>query len=316
MFALAWLWPALALAGPSLKVVVYDSAGVPEVTARRLLRAAEGALQAVGALELAEGRLGAKDAPKKCDDCAKEAALQAGTPAAMLVAVRTSRRGLAVEASFWLDGERLTGPELGDTETDAAAEGLKPVMEAALPKWARKGFGGVRVTAPAGATVKVDGKVVEGALAGIVPMPVGPHAVDVVFPDGRAELSTVEVTPGARLRLEPKPPEPSLVKAAAASESLSALRLVSYAAWTVGALLVASGFVAGTLSRSTASGAKPCSAGTRDCISLSTAQDRSRLSDSYARTGNVLLGTGLGLAAVGVGLFVLDLSFFSSKEGR
>ncbi len=314
--AVAWLWPALALAGPSLGVVVYDAQGVPEVTVKRLLKSAEDALKEVGALEVAAGSLPARDAPRRCDDCAKQAAVHAGVPAVMLLAVRTSRKGLAVEASFWLDGERVTGPELGDTETDAAVQGLAPVLEAALPKWARKGYGGVRVVAPPGAVVKVDGRVADGAAGQVLPLPVGPHQVDVVFPDGRAELQKVEVTGGERVRLEPAPPATAaLVKAAAPAESLSALRLTSYAAWTAGALLVAGGFIAGALSRGTASGSNPCTASSRDCIALSTASERARLSESYARTGNVLLGTGLGLATVGAGLFVLDLSF-SSREPR
>ena len=64
--------------------------------------------------------------------------------------------------------------------------------------------------------------------------------------------------------------------------------------------------------RSTASGSKPCTATTRDCISLTQAQERSRLAQSYAQTGNVLLGIGLALAVIGAALFVLDLSFVSN----
>ena len=315
--ALAALVPAFAAASPALKVIVYDAAGVPEVTAKRLLKLSEAALKDVTALEVGEGALFHRDAPKRCADaaaCEKEAAAKAGVPAAMLLAARTSHRGLVVEASFYLDGEKLTGPELGETEVDGGPEALRTVMEAALPKWAKKGFGGVRVFAPAGSVVKIDGRVVDNAHNDVIAVAVGAHQVDVVFPGGEAELSQVDVTAGARVRLEPSAPVASLATAAAPSESMGALRLTSYGAWMGGALLVGGGFIAGALSRSTASGSKPCTATTRDCISLTTAQERSRLAQSYAQTGNVLLGIGLALAVIGAGLFVLDLSFASNES--
>jgi len=314
--ALIFFLPAVAFAAPALKVVVYDAQGVPEVTARRLLKLADAALKDICALEVAEGTLSKRDAPKRCADavvCEREAAAKAGVPAALLLSARTSHKGLVVEASFFLDGEKLTGPELGETEVDAGPEALKALFESAVPRWARKGYGGVQVFAPAGAVVKVDGKVFESSRNEIIPVPVGTHQVDVLFASGEAELSQVEVAAGARVRLEPQPPSPSLTRAAAPSESLSALRLTSYGSWMGGALLVASGFVAGALSRSTASGSKPCAMTTRDCITVTQAEERSRLAQSYAQTGNVLLGIGLALAAIGAGLFVLDLSFSSSN---
>jgi hypothetical protein len=312
-----FLLPSLAFASPALKVVVYDAQGVPEVTAKRLLKLADTAAKEVSALEVGEGQLAKRDAPKKCADaavCERDAAAKAGTPAALLLSARTSHKGLVVEASFFLDGEKLTGPELGETEIDGGPEALKALFETTLPRWARKGYGGVQVFAPAGAVVKVDGKVFESSRNEIIPVAVGTHQVDVVFATGEAELNQVDVAAGARVRLEPQPPAPSLTRAVAPSESLSALRLTSYGTFMGGALLTASGFVAGALSRSTASGSKPCTATTRDCISLTQAQERSRLAGSYAQTGNVLLGIGLALAVIGAALFVLDLSFFSSSN--
>ncbi|MFT3840310.1 MAG: hypothetical protein QM723_25200 [Myxococcaceae bacterium] len=314
--ALIAFLPAFAFAAPALKVVVYDAQGVPDVTAKRLLKLADAALKDISALEVGEGSLTRRDALKRCADavaCERDAAAKAGVPAAMLVSARTSHKGLVVEASFFLDGEKLTGPELGETEIDAGADSLKTLFESALPKWARKGYGGVQVFAPAGAVVKIDGKVFESSRNEILPVAVGTHQVDVLFASGEAELSQVEVAAGARVRLEPQPPAASLTRAVAPSESLSALRLTSYGAWMGGALLTASGFIAGALSRGTASGSKPCAMTTRDCITFTQAEERSRLAQSYAQTGNVLLGIGLALAVVGAGLFVLDLSFSSSN---
>jgi hypothetical protein len=46
----------------------------------------------------------------------------------------------------------------------------------------------------------------------------------------------------------------------------------------------------------------------RDCAPLDEVQQRQAQAQAYATTGNVLLGVGAGLAALGAGLFVIDLA--------
>jgi hypothetical protein len=183
----------------------------------------------------------------------------------------------------------------------------RPALEALLPGWMRKGFGGLRVEAEPGALVKLDGRLAQGKPNEPQALTAGVHLVDVVFADGRAVLQRVEVTEGQRAQLEVLNQTAAFDTSASATRSTGTLRVVSYATWLAGAAAVAGGLVAGALGRGTAAGLSPCTAQSRDCATLDTVLERNRQAQAYASTGNVLLGVGGGLLAVGAGLFVIDV---------
>jgi hypothetical protein len=192
-----------------------------------------------------------------------------------------------LEAAFFVDGDRAG--ELADG------------VEAALPGWAKKGWGGVRLALPPGAVLKVDGSV--SARAGeVVPLTAGPHQLDVVFSDGSALLQRVDVAEGSRTRVDTMPPAPP-----APVRTTSVLRVSGTAAWMVGAATLLSAFIVGYVGRQTASGQNPCTVSSRECVTYAMAQDQSRASSQYALTANVLLGVGLVLALAGAGLFTFDV---------
>jgi hypothetical protein len=91
-----------------------------------------------------------------------------------------------------------------------------------------------------------------------------------------------------------------------AGAGLSALRVVSYAAWMVGAATLLSAFIVGFVGRQTANGQSPCTVDSRECTTLTMAQEQSRRAAGYAFTANVLLGTGLVFSLAGAGLFTVD----------
>ncbi len=115
-----------------------------------------------------------------------------------------------------------------------------------------------------------------------------------------------QVQEGVRLRLEPRPdflPGPTQSRAPRGK----GLRAASYVTFSLGALAVAGSLVAGGLSRGALRGVESCEGRDRDCTSFTRAGPAYERAGSYARTGNVLLGAGAGLSAVGAGLFVFDL---------
>jgi hypothetical protein len=85
------------------------------------------------------------------------------------------------------------------------------------------------------------------------------------------------------------------------------LRAVSFGLWTAGAVLIAGSLVAGSLARQTGAGQNPCAGDSRSCSTYDTATEHHRQAEAYATTGNALLGTGLVLAAGGVGVFTFDV---------
>lgn len=295
-----------AVRAQAIVSAVLDAPGLGDGVVRKAQRATEAALKQLSGLAVGEGPAFKRGTPRRCEggDCAAEVVRAVSVPGVALLDLKEGRGDkVAFELSLWLDGERV-GSKRGEASLDGLEAALKPALEAILPGWARKGWGGVRLEVEPGALVKLDGRATDARPGEVVPVPAGVHLVDVVFPDGHAVLQKLEVAEGARTRLDASTPAPAVGRARA---GLSALRTVSYAAWVVGAATVAAGLVAGALSRFTSQGMAPCTGDSRSCATLVDAQERNRQAAALASTGNVLLGLGLGLAVVGVGLFTIDV---------
>jgi hypothetical protein len=148
------LWASLAPAESqraALVPLVLEAPGVPDAAARRIQRATEALLRKLSGLPVGEGPVFKPGSPKKaCADlaCQKDAVAAAGAPAVVLLALHSTRGGVAFDVSFWLEGERLLF-EPGDAEMDAPDAGLKTALEAVLPAWARRGWGALRLDSQA-----------------------------------------------------------------------------------------------------------------------------------------------------------------------
>lgn len=298
-----------AAAAQALVTAVLDAPGLPEAAVRRVQRATEATLQQVSSLRVGEGPAFKKGAPRKCDqDCARATAASLGTAGAVLLELRAlDPRGerLALEAQLWLDGERL-GTKKGEGTVDAFEAAVRPVLEALLPAWARRGFGGLRLEVEPGAVVKVDGRLATAGPGEVQAVTAGVHQVDVLFPAGHAVLQRYEVGEGSRAAVQVTSPAAGL-SPRPRRVGVSPLRAASYGVWMAGAASLAAGLVAGALGRGTAAGLASCQGDVRACATLDEVLVRQRQAEDLAATGNVLLGVGAGLAAVGVGLFVVDL---------
>jgi len=290
----------------ALVAAVSDAQRLDDGQVRKVQRACEAVLGQLAALAVGEGPAYARGAPRRCeDDCAAQLVKGLSAPAVTVLSLKGEGRDrFSFTASFWLEGEKR-GEKSGSGELSDAQAALKPAVQALLPAWARKGWGGLRVqvTEP-GAVVKVDGRVSDVAPGEVVPLPAGPHRVDVVFADGSAVLQKVELPEGARGRLQVSAPQAVVTRGT--KLGTSPVRVAGYVTFVVGAAAIAGGLVAGALSRGTSVGMAPCSASSRDCATLEQAQAAHAQAQAYATTGNVMLGVGGGLAAAGAGLFAID----------
>lgn len=286
--------------------VVLEAPGLPDAAVRRLQKAAEGMLKQVSGWSVSPSPTFRRDAPRKScsQDCQREVARAQQQSAVILLALKGQSGSVLVDASVWVDGERVGGKS-GEAELESPETGLLAVLEPVVPAWAKRGFGGLKVDAPTGAVVKVDGRASGkvGAGPGVLPVPAGAHQVDVVYPDGHAVLQKLEVPEGSRTYLEPESP---LSLRGSGGGGRPALRYTSYGLFTAGALGIAGGLVAGALARHAGGGQSSCLGDSRTCPTLEMAMERHRQADAYARTGNILLIVGGALAAVGAGLFTID----------
>ena len=286
---------------------VLDAPGVSDASVRRLQRAVESSLKQVSGLAVGEGPAFKKGAPKKCtDDCARDLVGSLSAAGVVLIDLRgLEGKGerVAVELQLWLDGERVA-TKRGEGTVEGFETSLKGVVEGLLPAWARKGFGGLRVQVEPGTVVKVDGRLLTAKPGEVAAVPAGPHQVDVVFPEGHAVLQRLDVAEGSRVKVEALSPAEALT--GKAPKGSSALRGVSYGVFVAGAATMAGGLIAGTLGRNTAADLTSCQGDTRTCASLDRVQQLQAQSQTYASTGNVMLGVGSGLVVTGVALFLID----------
>ncbi len=306
--ALFFLLVASAAHAESTRVTlvpqILDAQGVSEAAVKKVQKSTEALLKKLSGLDVAEGPSFKPGPRKACPDvaCQKAVVDAAGAPAVALLSLRATKGTIAFDLSFWHDGERLS-VEVGDADPEAPEVGLKAALDVALPAWAKRGWGALRLDAQPGAVVKLDGR--PSKTGELISVPAGPHQLDVVYADGNAVLQRVDVPEGRRTRIDAR--TPPAVAAAAAPEGNSALRAVSFGLWTAGAVGISASLVAGSLARQTGAGQNPCAGDSRTCSTIDVATERQRQAQAYANTGNVLLGTGLALATAGAGLFVFDL---------
>lgn len=283
---------------------------------RRLVVAAEVALKELSGFQVKQssGREAVVSAPKGARktcvqelNCALELAKTANVRHVLLLSAKTDDGQLVLDAQL-VDVEDRRGikkqvEEGNASEPEVAVKGL---VEQILPAWARKGWGGVSI-ADVTDTVKVDGLLLDEATKKQpLALPSGRHDVDVLLDDGTAVLQRLEVSEGSRARVSSNA-LPSAQLGESGSAGVGALRYVGYGTWTAGVLCVAGSLIAGALANQTLSTVRACEGTDRSCTSAPSARDARQRAEGYAGTGNVLLGVGVGLSAVGAGLVTFDL---------
>lgn len=296
-------------------VRVLSSSELSTERQRRLAVAAEVALKELSGFSVKEAGKAAiaplpRGARKGCAAelaCALEVAKEAGVRHVLVISGRTDDGQLVVDGHL-VDvedkrGARKVVEEGNPSEPEAAA---KLLVERVVPPWARKGWGGISVASDA-SLVKVDGQLLnDEGVKEPLPLPAGKHDVDVLLGDGRAVLQRLEVPEGGRAVVsEAALPRAELGRSG--SSAASTLRYAGYGTWTAGVLFVAGSFIAGALANQTMATVRVCEGSDRSCTTNAEAQSTRQRAESYATTGNVLLGAGLGLSAVGAGLVTFDL---------
>lgn len=280
---------------------------------RRLAVAAEVALKELSGFQVEEG--GKSDivppppgARKTCvaeTACALELAKSVDSQHVLLLSARVSDGRLQLDGQLVDNANqkavRKTVEEGNPSEPEAAA---KQLVESIIPSWARKGWGGVQVADDAD-TVKVDGVLLTDR-KDVLPLPAGRHEIDVLLPGGKAVLQRLDVGEGSRVEVAAAA-LPSAEFAEPGKSFVGTTRYAGYAAWAAGTVCIAGSFIAGALARQALNDVRACEGADRTCTSFGDADAARKRGQSYATTGNVLLGVGAGLAITGAGLVTFDL---------
>jgi len=310
----AALW---VLAGPApaatVRLVPLRAAGVSEGAAAAAARAAEASLRDLSTL-VVQPALGMGTAPKRCgaEDpaCWNALAARAGGTDYGLVMVAEPGGGLTLDLVLVdLRARRMAQRRFTVPGPDAAVQPIRAAVEALVPPFLRRGYGGFLVDLPPGARLKVDGRVaLSEPSRAPVPVPNGRHEVDLLLPDGTAVLSRADVAEGQtqalKLDLHP-PPEPP--------RSSGALQITSAALWSAGALALASSLTLGAVINVRSPLLAPCVGSSRTCSTLEQAQAEQRTQAQLASTANILAWSGGGLVVAGAGVFAFDLVQGGSK---
>jgi hypothetical protein len=300
-------WAAAAPAA-TIRVVAWRAAGVPEASATSLTRACEAALRELTSLSL-QPSLHSSPLSRRCgaDDhgCWTQLAGRTGADYGLAL-VAEPAGGLTVDlmlvdlrAGHVVAQRRFTGPS-----PDAASQGARAAVDALMPPFLHRGYGGVLVEMPGGSRLKVDGKVVLSQPSrGPVAVSSGHHEVDLLLPDGTAVLARADVAEGqiAALALGARPP------ASGERRSNDALRVTSAALWAAGTVAVVTSLALGTVVNLRTGNLNPCTPPSHDCSTREEAEAEHQALAQYAQTANLLLYGG-GALAVGGGLvFTFDL---------
>lgn len=311
------LAPGGAWAG-SVAVALIEAQGLSESQGRRVVRAAESALEELSGFALRRQAAQKRGAPRRsCGDelpargakvpsCLAALAVATGGDAALLLSFGSQGGRLSADG-FFVEPGQARHQRLADVPVDELDQRVRALVEALLPPWGRKGWGGLTLVAPPGAVLKVDGKKVAFSAGEPLALTAQVHAVDVLFEGGQAVLQRLHVPEGESLALEVSPsPAVDASVGQRAAHGDETVRAVSYGLWGAGVLAIAGSLYAGALSRRVAADLATCQGTGRGCLPYDQAQSRHQQAEAYARTGNVLLGVGAGLAAGGVGLFTFD----------
>lgn len=301
------LLPAWASA-QTLTTAILDASGVTDAQLKRVQRAAESNLTQLSALTVSEGAAFKKGAPRACENnCAAQLASSLNASAVLLLDVRgmdKTGEKISAELQLWLDGEKLGLRRLDGLTIDTFENASRTAVDALLPAWAKKGYGGLRLQLEPGSTVKIDGRLAKVKPGQIQPVPAGMHQVDVIFPEGHAVLQRLEVPPGSRVKVEAQSPQQAVN--GPAPKGFTALRGVSYGTFMAGAAVIAGGLIVGALGANTGKGLSSCQGDVRDCATLVEVQRLQAEAKADAQTGNIMVGVGGGLAAAGVAMFIID----------
>lgn len=292
----------------TVAVAFADPSGFNGEAQLSLLRATEDVLRERSALQVLEqGRPVAGAPRRRCGEdaqCARALAASTKADYALLLSLGASAAGLAVDG-LWVEVNRTRAVQrkVKGVSLDAPQPALRELVDGLLPPHLRKGYGGLVVEAEPGFQVKVDGRLLPPPPSG-EPLPVlaGPHEIDVVWPSGQALLQRYEVREGVRNVLRP---EVGKEATAPGSGRVPPLRVASYATWSAGAVTLAASFVVAGLA-STAR-AKACGAD-RICPPYDMATPEQQRALQLTDAGNITAGAGIGLMAVGAGLFVADVA--------
>jgi len=291
----------------TVRVVPWRVAGVPEAHVSGLVRATEAAVRELSTLviQLAipaaplHRRCGAED-PACWTTLASRAGADYG-----LVLVADPGGGLTVDLVLVdLKARRVAQRRFTAPGLDGAAQGVRAALEALVPPFLRRGYGGFLVDLPPGGRLKIDGKVVltEPSRAPLA-VPSGRHEVDLLLPDGRAMLRRATVAEGqtSALALDLRPP-------AAARRSNDALRTTSAALWAAGTAALTTSFALAFVGNEYTKRLRPCATANDPCLTLDEANRTHAATQQLYDTANVLMIGGGVLAAGGAVVFTFDLA--------
>lgn len=299
----------LAAHAQALTAALFDVNGPSEATAKKALKALDSNLKSLAGATVRDPSAFKRGAKSACsDDCNRAFVRSLDVPVVALLELKGSDSRVVFDLAFWVDGEKVSGRK-GESPLDGLDASLRVAVEQVMPAWLRKGFGALSIQVEGGSVVKVDGRVVAARNGELVAVPSGAHQVDVVFPDGSAMLQRIDVPEATRVPLDV---EPTAALTFASPKGPTALRYGSFGLFMAGAGSVAAGFIAGALSRGTGIGLTACDTpDARTCSTLAEAQAAHAEAARYASTGNILLGVGGSLLALGVSLYLVD--FFLSR---
>ena len=303
---------ATAASAATVRVVPWRAAGVTEANANAVVRGTEAGLRELSTLVLQPApapallsrRCGAED-----PGCWMSLAAKAGADYG-LVLVADSAGGYTVDLVLVdLKARKVAQRRFTAPSPDLASQSAKAALEALVPSFLRRGYGGFLVDLPVGTRLKVDGKVVlaEPSRAP-VPVPNGRHEVDLLLPDGFALLTRADVAEGQVTPLALGDPRQKVLGGGDKPAGSNALKITSAVLWAAGtaASVAAFGLAAATNARATGV-LHPCIGQDRSCVTQEQAEAaRVELQQSMDTANYLLIGGGV-LAASGGVVFTFDL---------
>lgn len=301
---------ATSASAATVRLIPWRAPGVTEASTGSMVRASEAAVRELSTLVLQTAlppsllfkRCGAED-----PGCWMALAAKANADYGLVLAADPSG-GLSVDLVLVdLKARRVAQRRFTAPSADAAAPAARAAVEALVPAFLRRGYGGFLVDLPVGSRLKVDGKVVlaEPSRAP-VPVPNGRHEVDLLMPDGTAMLTRADVAEGQVTPLALRAERPAAGGDRPAGNN--ALKITSAVLWTAGtaAAVAAFGVAASANGRATTV-FHPCTDANRNCVTQEQALAGQQDLALSMQMANILLIGGGALAAGGGVVFTFDL---------
>jgi len=301
---------ATSASAATVRVLPWRAPGATDAAAGAVARATEAALREVSTLVL-QPALPASPLAKRCgaEDPGCWVALASKANADYgLVLVADPAGGLTVDLVLVdLKARKVTQRRFTSPSQDAAAQTARSVLEALVPAFLRRGYGGFLVDLPAGTRLKVDGKVVL-AEPSRAPVPVqnGRHEVDLLLSDGTAVLTRADVAEGQVAALTLKTERPTYGGDRSAENN--GLKITSAVLWTAGTAAAAAAFgVAAAANGRATTVFHPCTSTDRTCVTQQEAITGQQELAQSMLLANILLIGGGALAVGGGVVFTFDL---------